>query len=419
MSAPARRTRRERNIFEHATADGRKILEVGFRDSGGVQRWRTVEGGISAARVVRDEILSRRARGERVKPNPRIHFGEAADRWWEARVVKLRPATQAAYGLSLKHLRIRFERTQLDELSVNLVADFISDMERRGYAGWTIKGALTVVGSVFDYAARHLDWHGSNPVRQLERGERPKVEERDKRVLGADELDRLLTAVDSEHRLIFHFAAATGARLGEVLGVRWHGIDFDLGLASFSHQLDRRGEYVSLKTKRSRRTIEVPTTLLAELREHRLRTRFSGDHDYVFASRTGRGHDHRNIAGRVLARAVTRAGLEAELCGGKVVKPAPTMHSLRHSHGSALIAAGWDIEEVSARLGHRDTVTTARAYVHAYESSRRSAARAARLEAMYGSAVEASVGREAQQTATAGTRKARRRASKPLSEVAG
>ena len=67
-----------------------------------------------------------------------------------------------------------------------------------------------------------------------------------------------------------------------------------------------------------------------------------------------------------------------------VVKPAPTFHSFRYSHGSALIAAGWDIEEVSARLGHRDSGVTLRVYIHAYESAQRSAARADRLEAMYG-----------------------------------
>jgi hypothetical protein len=101
------------------------------------------------------------------------------------------------------------------------------------------------------------------------------------------------------------------------------------------------------------------------------------------------------------------------------VKPAPTMHSLRPSHGSALIAAGWDIEEVSARLGHRDTITTARAYVHAYESARRSSARTARPEAMYGSAVEAPVGSEARQTAAPSPRRDRRRAETALAEVAG
>lgn len=58
----------------------------------------------------------------------------------------------------------------------------------------------------------------------------------------------------------------------------------------------------------------------------------------------------------------------------------------RPSAGSALIADGWDVEEVSARLGHRDSGVTHSIYIHAYESAKRSAARAARLEGMYGDA---------------------------------
>ncbi len=68
----------------------------------------------------------------------------------------------------------------------------------------------------------------------------------------------------------------------------------------------------------------------------------------------------------------------------------PTFHSLRHSHGSALIAAGWDIEEVSARLGHANVATTQPIYVHAYDAARRSSARRGRLAGMYGD-VEANV----------------------------
>jgi integrase len=109
----------------------------------------------------------------------------------------------------------------------------------------------------------------------------------------------------------------------------------------------------------------------------------SGDHDYVFATRAGTAHDHRNVAGRVLRRAVQQAGLEAVERDGQIVQHAPTFHSLRHSHGSALIAAGWDIEEVSARLGHANIGTTQRIYVHAYDAARRSQQRRSRLTAMY------------------------------------
>jgi integrase len=137
------------------------------------------------------------------------------------------------------------------------------------------------LGRVFDYAARHLDWHGSNPVRDLEKDERPRDDEREKRILSSDELGRLLDSVENRHRIIFTFAAATGARLGEVLGIRWHALDFDNGTVHLSHQLDRRGEYVALKTTRSRRTIEIPPSLIGELRAHKMRAPFSGDHDYV------------------------------------------------------------------------------------------------------------------------------------------
>jgi hypothetical protein len=54
-----RRVRVERNIYRRATG----VLEVGFKDAAGIQRWRTVDGGIMAARKLRDELLARRGRG--------------------------------------------------------------------------------------------------------------------------------------------------------------------------------------------------------------------------------------------------------------------------------------------------------------------------------------------------------------------
>jgi hypothetical protein len=156
----------------------------------------------------------------------------------------------------------------------------------------------------------------------------------------------------------------------------------------FTHQLDRHVERRPLKTKRSRRTLEVTPRLISTLRALKLVTPYSGSHDLVFTTRTGSGHDHRNIGGRVLRRAVTRAGLEPVERDGIVIQPGPTFHSLRHSHASRLIAAGWDIEEVSARLGHSNVATTQREYVHEFDAARRSDERRNRLAALYGAPVE-------------------------------
>ena len=170
--------------------------------------------------------------------------------------------------------------------------------------------------------------------------------------------------------------------------------------------MNRKGERVPLKTKRSRRVLEVTPRLIATLRTLKLASRYSGPHDLAFCTRIGTGHDHRNIGGRVLARAVKRAGLEAVERNGELVLPAPTFHALRHTHASRLIAAGWDVAEVSARLGHTNVATTLRIYTHEFDAARRSDDRRNRLAALYGGNVEAPV--EAgevstrQQTATPG-----------------
>ena len=383
-TSSARRERVEPGIYRRVTADGTISFEIGFRDAHGKQRWRRVQGGIKAARAARAEALTARARGERPANDPRLRFDAAADAWWQARVLKLRPATQSAYAAGLKHLRERFGRTRMTDITASDVAAFVTEQQQAGLKGWTIKGQLTVLSSIFTYSARHLGLVGVNPVSLLDRVERPSSDdERPKRVLTADELHRLLAAVNEPHRLIFELAAETGARLGEALGLVWGEIDLDHQTVTFTHQLDRHGKRVPLKTKRSRRCIEVTPTLVSKLREAKVAANACGDHDLVFVSRVGTPHDHRNIGGRVLAHAVKQAGLGAVERDGEVVEHAPTFHSLRHSHGSALIAAGWDIEEVSARLGHSNVGTTQRIYVHAYDAARRSEQRRSRLAALY------------------------------------
>jgi integrase len=88
------------------------------------------------------------------------------------------------------------------------------------------------------------------------------------------------------------------------------------------------------------------------------------------------------------AGVAARSDLGPVKVGGEVVQRAPTFHGLRHSHASALIAQGWDIEEVSARLAHADIATTQRTYVHAFDVARRSDERRSRLDRLYGNSME-------------------------------
>ncbi len=380
-----RRVRVESGIYERP--DGR--LEIGWRDARGKLRWRVVEGKLKAARAALAQEHAKRARGEDCGANPRLTFDEASDSWWRVHSGTIRPRTQGAYSNGLKHLRAYFGTQRLSRITPAEVASYVVEKRGEGLKGWTIKGHLTVLSSVFKYASRHLGFREPNPVALLERGERPNTDdEKPKRVLSSDELARLLAAVPSKHRLIFRTAAEAGLRLAEVLGLTWQDVGFSDQTITVAFQLDRQGKRVPLKTKASRRVLEVTPRLIGELREHALKTERQEPHALVFVTSRGTGHDHRNIGGRVMAGAVKRADLGAVEVEGEVVLPAPTFHSLRHSHGSALIAHGWDIEEVRARLGHKDIATTQRCYVHAFDVARRSDGRRDRLDRLYGNDME-------------------------------
>jgi integrase len=380
-----RRVRVESGIYERP--DGR--LEIGWRDARGKLRWRVIDGKLKAARAALAQEHAKRARGEDYGANPRLSFTEASEAWWSAHSGTIRPRTQEAYSNGLKHLREHFGTQRLSRITPAEVAGYVAAKRREGLKGWSIKGHLTVLSSVFGYASRHLGFREPNPVALLERRERPSTDdEKPKRVLSSDELARLLAAVPSKHRLIFRTAAEAGLRLGEVLGLAWQDVSFTDQTITVACQLDRKGKRVPLKTKRSRRVLEVTPGLIQELREQGLSSGSRSPHGLVFVNSRGTGHDHRNIGGRVHAKAVERAGLGAVEVDGEVVLPAPTFHDLRHSHGSALIAQGWDIEEVSARLGHRDTAITQRTYVHAFDAVRRSDERRSRLDRLYGNAME-------------------------------
>jgi integrase len=397
-NATARRLHVEPGIYRRPSDDK---LEIGWRDAQSKQRWRAVDGGIKAARAALAEEHAKRARGERTASNPRLTFNAAADAWWEARVVNLRPGTQNAYGAALKHLRGYFGNQRMTHITPTDVAKYVSKKQNEarpskvakrraaGLKGWTIKGHMTVLSSVFTYAARHMGLTAQNPVSLLDRVERPSSDdEKPKRIMNADELARLLSGLETPYRLLFDTAAETGCRLAEVLGIAWENIGLDEQTITLTHQLDRQGKRVPLKTKRSRRVMEVTPGLIGRMRERKIASPHSAPHELVFTTRTGSGHDHRNIGGRVLARAVKRAGLGAvEDRHGAVVLPAPTFHDLRHSHASALIAHGWDIEEVSARLGHANVGTTQRIYVHAFDAARRSDDRRTRLTTLYGAPI--------------------------------
>ncbi len=402
-NAQPRRTRvpggNNSNIYRRA--DGK--FEIGYRDSSGRQRWKKIEGGISVARAERDAILGARGRGEVVQPNPRLTFGDASDRWLVNQVSSLRPATRQAYRVSIDvHLRPRWGRRRLDHISVDDVARLVRELRAEGKSEWTIQSILKAANRVFVYARRRSAWHGENPVRALESSERPKPNSGRRRCLWTpDEITGLLSASGDRWRPLFAFAATTGARMSECLGLVWGDLDVtdrEEAWATIAFQVDRTGARVDLKTEESRREVYVQPWLADLLVQHRAapESHHVGDGDFVFATRSGRALSQRNVT-RELRRAMRAATddqgepvfpilHERDSTGRPMPIPAgalPAFHGFRHTFASRAIFEG-DLEvDVAGQLGHKNTNVTRAVYMHEIRDAEARRRRKARMVARY------------------------------------
>ncbi len=237
---------------------------------------------------------------------------------------------------------------------------------------------LTTLGRVFAHAQRRQGYAGENPVRQLERGERPRDDEpRERITLTPEQVGKVVAATGDGYSPVIAFIAQTGCRVSEALGLVWADVDLGARTVRFERQLAPDGTRAPLKTRASRRRIDLPAETvrsLAALKLAALDTRASA---LVFQSKVGRPNRHN------LNRALYAACECAEV-------PKISAHGLRHAHGSALLAAGVDPATVAKRLGHSLAVLLS-TYAHALDDAERAKQRRAVLDGLYGTATVTAV----------------------------
>jgi integrase len=151
----------------------------------------------------------------------------------------------------------------------------------------------------------------------------------------------------------------TGARTEELRALTWSHVDLDSYPATLMVWRSVRAGG-DTKTRKSRRTLELPQRCADALRLHQdqqtqLRKVTAGtwqDNDLVFASLRGTALDAANV--RRSFRKVTRAA---------GLNPADwTPRELRHSFVSLMSDAGVPIEQISRLVGHSGTNTTETVY---------------------------------------------------------
>ena len=156
-----------------------------------------------------------------------------------------------------------------------------------------------------------------------------------------------------------HLAAFTGMRRGELAGLRWgdwHQSTHRLSIARSRQVVSGRSVEVAVKTRTSRRCIDLDSDTEGVLRAWRRRQQRDGHpvgtNNPIFTNTAG-DPVHPESIYQLFHRQVLRLNM-----------PCICFHGLRHTHASLLVAAGTPIKVVSERLGHANPGFTMATYQH-------------------------------------------------------
>ena len=291
-----------------------------------------------------------------------LSIAEALDAFQKEYVAKLKPSTISFYEDIIKrHLKPAMGRVGTKKLGYSDIARLHTAMKEKPY----MANRCIAVISVF------LNWcelHGyrdknSNPCKEirlykeqkrqefmgatelailgdtLERMERTWHErQRTKEKRTAEDVDTITPLAAAAIRLLMF----TGARRGEILGLKWTYIDLGQGIARLPD------------SKTGFKVLQLPAPAVAVLKE------LPQLSEYVFPSPSASGHmvNIKDAWGDVLK--------QSGLTGWRI-------HDLRHAFASMIVNSGASLPIVGKILGHTQASTTAR-YAHLEENPARKAA---------------------------------------------
>jgi len=340
------------------------------RDNTGKRRQRTVTvcGSKKQAEAELSRILADLQHGGFVDPGT-VTVGEYLKRWLDHVASKTSTKTHERYDEIVNfaiapHLgTIRLSKLRAIHIQGFYSEALVSGQKRRsgGLSAQTVLHYHRILSQSLKQAVK---WQllANNPADAVEppRPSRPEMV-----VLDDNQTATLLGAAESTPLFLpVLLAATTGMRRGEVLALRWSNVDLDQKRLSVAQTLEKsrsRGlRFKQPKTKRSRRTISLPSITVEALRKRR------AEQAEVYL-RLGRGWDIDTLVccrpdGTPINPNTLTSGFASLVRSLDI--PQVTFHGLRHTHATHLFKEGVHPKIAQERLGHSTISTTLDLYSH-------------------------------------------------------
>jgi integrase len=286
-------------------------------------------------------------------------------------VEKLAPKTVERYREQAAYISLELLTKPLAEITpLHLTREWARLLKSGGHtrktksprplSAKTVRNIAGVVSSAF---SRAIKW-GLATTNPVTNSEPPKVKKHRGIALTPDQQRMVIEAATEPWCLgtYLEVVAATGCRRGEVLALRWS--DIHDGRAMVARSLTQTRDVLEFKGTKTEepRAVSLPASAIAALNSHRksqeeFKHQFGPDYrvdlDLIFANPDGTPLKPDSISAAV------------SLLFRRLHLPKGTsLHSLRHTHTSHLLASGVPLPAVSARLGHGSIRTTQEIYSH-------------------------------------------------------
>jgi integrase len=349
---------------------------VGWRDELGRQLQKKTNAATKAEAQRIGQDLERRA--ERVRlgleapPPPPTTFAELAKRYIEE-IVPFKRSHATIEGRIRLHLVPTLGKLHLSELTAERGAAELQRLlsaKRNELSAQSVEHLRRTCRVLFNFATRVGLMRGTNPAGLVVK---LKVPPRPIRFLEEESIPRVLLAVPERWRPLFAIAVYTGARKGELLGLRRRDVDLSRGTIRIEHSYDG-------PTKSSKpRAVPIPPELVPFLQN--AMNRSTGE--LLFAASHGEMRARHTDLVSILRRALVKAGLieayehvcRRKACGFKerrqdatggecprcrfrlwvrCLPPRLRFHDLRSTFGTHAYEATGDVRFVQAVLGHAD-----------------------------------------------------------------
>lgn len=365
----------------------REAWVVRYKDRAGVHRSRQFEQKKAAEKYKR-EVENELESGSHVARGASITMRAAGEEYLALleRRAEQRDVADLYVQVNRWHIELCMSRigqvlaTDLTWQTVVDLARYLLTVRRRSgdkqpLSRGTVSEIIATLGRVCSFAERR--GYCAKNVVPLARAEMESFANEKVRSFLEHEVTQLFNAVEVRRRgygeadrrrlrAMVYLAACCGLRRGEILGLTLDAVDFDHKRIHVRHSLLAASDRLKgPKTVSGYRTVPMPSLVSGALQEYLAYAK--PDHRGLFF-RTQRSAP---IQPASLARSWKALLEQAGLSDGKPLR----FHALRHYAGSAWLAGGVPLADVSRLLGHADVAITAEVYCHPISDPMASAAR--------------------------------------------